>query len=167
MPWWTRPGRCWSAPPAGTCLPWTWMQGISRSSGSCPAMGDLPWVRKAASSARTAPSTSGATMLLQGSFSARRLRFRKALGIHALLQRLAAAEHHGGGGAKPKRVRGAVHVDPFGGRALEPADAVADAIVQNLRAAAGDGIDTRVAQAGDGVAQTQAADFGDVGNLRR
>jgi hypothetical protein len=53
------------------------------------------------------------------------------------------------------------------GVALQPADAVAHAIVQNLRAAAGDGIETRIAQAGDGVAQAQAADFGDVGDLRR
>ena len=87
--------------------------------------------------------------------------------IHALLQRLAAAEHHGGGGAHTEGVRGAMHVDPFRGRALEPADAVADAVVQDLRAAAGDGVETRVAQAGNGVAQAQPADFGDVGNLRR
>jgi hypothetical protein len=87
--------------------------------------------------------------------------------IHALLQRLAAAEHHGGGSAHAQRVRGAVHVDPFRSVALKPADAVPDPIVQNLRAAAGDGVEARVAQPGDGVAQAQAADFGDVGNLRR
>ena len=32
--------------------------------------------------------------------------------IHALLEGLAAAEHHGGGGAHAELVRGAVHVDP-------------------------------------------------------
>ena len=73
--------------------------------------------------------------------------------IDALLERLAAAEHHGGGGAHAERVRHAVHFSPFLGRALQAADAAADLVVQNLRAAAGDRIEARVAQPRDGVAR--------------
>src|SRR2546426_3884653 len=52
--------------------------------------------------------------------------------LHAMLDPLAAAEHHGGRGAHAQRMRGAMHVDPLGCRALQPADAVADFVVQNL-----------------------------------
>ena len=44
---------------------------------------------------------------------------------------------------------------------------MAHGVVQNLRAAAGDGIQARIAQPRDGVAQAQAADLRDVGHLRR
>jgi hypothetical protein len=63
--------------------------------------------------------------------------------IHALLDGLAAAEHHGGGGAHAELVRGAVHIHPILRVALQPADAMAHGIVQNLGAAAGDGIEAR------------------------
>ena len=69
--------------------------------------------------------------------------------VHALLDGLAAAEHHGGGGAHAQLVRGAVHVDPLLGAALQAADAVADVVVENLGAAAGNGIEAGVAQARD------------------
>ncbi len=86
--------------------------------------------------------------------------------IHALLEGFAAAEHHGGGGAHAERVRGAMHVDPILRAALQAADAMAHGVVQNFGAAAGDGIEAGIAQARDGVAQAEAADFGDVGDLR-
>ena len=64
-------------------------------------------------------------------------------------------------------MRGAVHVDPLIGAALQTADAVPDRVIQNLGAAAGDGIETRIAQPGDGVPQRQPADFGDVRDFGR
>src|SRR5580693_8341296 len=42
-----------------------------------------------------------------------------------------------------------------------------DSVVEDFGAAAGDGIETRVAQTGDGVAQRKAAYFGDVRDLGR
>src|SRR5580658_7406856 len=42
-----------------------------------------------------------------------------------------------------------------------------NAVVENLGAAAGEGIEAGVAQARQGVANAQVADFGDVHNLRR
>ena len=46
-------------------------------------------------------------------------------------------------------------------------DAVAHFVVQDLRAAAGDGVEAGIAQANDGVAQIQVAVFGDGQNFRR
>ena len=44
---------------------------------------------------------------------------------------------------------------------------MAHGIVQDFGAAAGDGIEAGIPQARDSVAQAEAADFGDVGDLRR
>ena len=73
--------------------------------------------------------------------------------VHALLDRLAAAEHHGGGGAHAQRVRRPMHVDPLLRAALQPADAMAHCVVQNLGAAAGNRIEAGIAQPRDRVAQ--------------
>ena len=75
--------------------------------------------------------------------------------IHALFDRFAAAEHHGRSGAHAERVRGAVHVDPVLGAAFQPTDAMAYGFVQNFGSAAGNRIETRVAQASDRVAQAE------------
>ena len=68
---------------------------------------------------------------------------------------------------KPKLVRCEVDVDPLLGRALQAADALAHFFVQDLGAAAGDRVETGVAQAGDGRREVQPADLRDVLNLGR
>ena len=78
-----------------------------------------------------------------------------------MLEVLAHAEHHGGGGAHAKLVRGAVHVEPVFGEALQASDPLADFVVENFRAAAGNGIEPGIAQTRDGVANTQGAVFRD------
>ncbi len=87
--------------------------------------------------------------------------------IHAMAILLAAAEHHGGGGAQAERVRGAVHLLPLVGGALQARDARANFVVEDFRAAAGNGVESGVAQARDGVAHGEAGNFGDAQNLRR
>src|SRR5207302_1195952 len=77
----------------------------------------------------------------------------------------ADAEHHGGGGAQADLVRRAVHADPVFGQALEAGDLVADFVVENLGAAAGDGIESGIAQAENGVPNAELAVFGDGDNL--
>src|ERR1017187_2092587 len=86
--------------------------------------------------------------------------------VHALLDGFAAAEHHGGGGAHAELMRGAMHVHPILGVALKAADAMAHGVIEDFGAAAGDGIEAGIHEALDGVAKTQAADIGDVGNFR-
>jgi hypothetical protein len=87
--------------------------------------------------------------------------------VHALLDGFAAAEHHGRGGAHAELMRGAMHVHPILGVALQTADAMAHGVIEDLGAAAGNGIETGIHEALDGVAKTQAADVGDVGDFRR
>jgi len=87
--------------------------------------------------------------------------------VHALFDGLAAAEHHGRGSAKPQRVRRAMHFDPVIGRRLEAADAAPHIVVQDLGPAAGNRIEAGVPQPGDGVANTQLADLGNVHDLGR
>ena len=77
--------------------------------------------------------------------------------VDAVFDVLAHAEHHGGGGAHAQLVRGAVHVDPVFGQALQAGDLVADFVIQNFRAAAGNGIESGIAQADDGVAQCSSS----------
>jgi hypothetical protein len=81
--------------------------------------------------------------------------------VDALLEGLADAEHHGGGGAHAELVGGAVDADPVFGAALEAGDALADFVVEDLGAAAGDGIEAGVAQAHDGGAEVEVAVLGD------
>ena len=86
--------------------------------------------------------------------------------VDALVEGLAHAEHHGGRGAHAELMRGAMHADPVFGAALEARDAMAHLVVENLRAAAGDGIEARIAQAGDGVAQVEVGVLGDGQDFR-
>ena len=60
-----------------------------------------------------------------------------------MVEGLADAEHHGGGGAHAQLVRVAVDVDPVVGGALQARDLVADFVVENFRAAAGNGFAAR------------------------
>ncbi len=58
-------------------------------------------------------------------------------------------------------MRGAVHGDPVAGRALEARHALAHLVVENLGAAAGDGVEAGVAEARDGRAQVEIRVLGD------
>ena len=81
--------------------------------------------------------------------------------VDALVEGFADAEHHGGGGAHAELMGGAVNADPIFGAALEAGDAFADVVVENFGAAAGDGVEAGVAEAGDGGAQVEFAVLGD------
>ena len=72
--------------------------------------------------------------------------------IHALFECLAHAKHHRGRSPHAQLVRGAMDADPVFRAALQARDALAHVVVQNLRAAAGDRVEARVAQPGDSVA---------------
>src|SRR5579871_1902909 len=86
---------------------------------------------------------------------------------HAMLEALAASEHHRSGGTHAQFVRGAMHGEPIFGGALQPADAETHFVVENFRAAAGNGVETRGAQPDDGFANRESADFGDTSDFRR
>ena len=81
--------------------------------------------------------------------------------VDALLEGFADAEHHGGGGAHAELVGGAVDADPIFGAALEAGDALADVVVEDLCAAAGDGLEAGVAKTHDGVAESDLGVLGD------
>src|SRR5215472_16691191 len=51
-----------------------------------------------------------------------------------------------------------MHCDPVFGQAFQAGDLVADFVVQDLRAAAGDGVESGIAQSLDGVRDAQTAD---------
>src|ERR1022692_2901629 len=86
---------------------------------------------------------------------------------HTMLDALAASEHHGGGSAHPQLVRGSVHRQPIFRGAFQATDAETHFVVENLRAAAGDGVETGFLQPRDGIANRQAANFGDASDFRR
>src|SRR5208337_1672856 len=87
--------------------------------------------------------------------------------VDAVFVIFADAEHHGRGGAHADLMSGAVNVDPIAGEALEAGDFVADFVVENFGAAAGDGIESGIAQAENRVANAEATVFGDGNDLRR
>ena len=59
-----------------------------------------------------------------------------------------------------------MHLQPVRGQAFQPRDFVADFIVENFGAAAGNGIESRIAQPRNRVAHAEAAVFGDRENFR-
>jgi hypothetical protein len=65
--------------------------------------------------------------------------------IHAVLVVLADSEHHCGRGSHSQLVCGAMHVEPIVSQAFQARDLVANFVVENLRSAAWDGIQTRLA----------------------
>ncbi len=87
--------------------------------------------------------------------------------VDAVFVILADAEHHGGGGAHADLVGGAVNVDPVVGEALEARDFIADFVVENFGAAAGDGIESGIAQAKNRVTNAEAAVLGNGDDLGR
>src|SRR6516225_11264508 len=86
--------------------------------------------------------------------------------IQAVLQRLADPKHHGSCGAQAELVGYAMYRQPLFSVALETRDAVANLIVKDLRARAGDRIQTGVHEPGDGVTDGQPADLGNIQYLR-
>src|SRR5207302_1810439 len=59
------------------------------------------------------------------------------------------------------------HIDPVLRGTLQATDAVTHGVVENLRSAAGNGIEPGVTQARDGIADGESADLGDVSDLGR
>ena len=86
--------------------------------------------------------------------------------VDALIEGLAYAKHHGGGGAHAEFVCGAMDGDPVGGAALEAGDPFSYVVVEDLGAAAGDGVESSVAEAGDSGAEVEFAVLGDGENFR-
>src|SRR2546423_1683918 len=85
--------------------------------------------------------------------------------VDAMLERLAAAEHHGGGGAHAELVSGAMNVQPIFGPALEARDFEADFVIEDLGAAARNGIEPGIAQTLDGLFDGERAQVGEVQDL--
>ncbi len=79
----------------------------------------------------------------------------------------AEAEHHRRRGAQPERVRLAHHLHPGVGGALERRDGVADLVVEDLGAAAGDRIEPCCDEALDHGADRHPFELGDVADLLR
>ena len=86
--------------------------------------------------------------------------------VDALVEGFADSEHHGGRGPHAELVRGAMHADPIIGAALEAGDSDSHVVVEDLCAAAGNGVESGVAQAGDGGAQIEVGILGDGQDLR-
>src|SRR5258708_6884430 len=87
--------------------------------------------------------------------------------VDAVFVVFAYAEHHGRSGSHADLVSGAVNVDPITRQAFEARDFVADFVVENFGAAAGNGIESGIAQAENRVANAEAAVLGDGDDLRR
>src|SRR5271165_261487 len=87
------------------------------------------------------------------------------LNVHRTAHKL--AKHHGGRGPHAELVGRAMHIEPVVGQAFQAGDLVAHFVVEDLGAAAGNGIQTGIAQAAYGVLDAQAADLSDADNLRR
>src|SRR5262249_7520359 len=85
--------------------------------------------------------------------------------VHAMLERFAAAEHHGGGGAHAQLVRGAMDMQPIFRAALEARHLEAHFVVEDLSAATGDRIQPRIAQTSDRLLHGELAEIGKVQDL--
>ena len=87
--------------------------------------------------------------------------------LDPLGQRFDVAEHHRGRAAAAQLVPHAIHVQPIVGQHFAARDLAADAIDQNLRAAAGQAAQPGRLQPLEHRAQRQLRDLGEVMNLRR
>src|SRR5882672_4598492 len=87
--------------------------------------------------------------------------------VHAMFCRFTNAEHHRGRGSHTELMSGAMHQQPIFGQAFKTSNLVANFVVENFCAAARDGIESRIAQSGNGVAHVEGAVFGDGENFRR
>ena len=85
--------------------------------------------------------------------------------VDALVEGFVDAEHHRCGGTHAELMGGAVDEDPVLCSAFEAGDAMAHRVVEDFCAASGDGVEAGVAQADDGVADGEAAVFGDGENF--
>ena len=87
--------------------------------------------------------------------------------LDPLVQRLDVAPHHRGGGAHAEAVSGAHDAEPLVRRRLGRRDDAPHAVDQDLRAAAGQGIEPRIAQARQRLGRGQTRLAGDVLHLAR
>src|SRR5260221_2554952 len=87
--------------------------------------------------------------------------------VDAVAQFFTAAEHHRGGSAQSKRMRDAMDFFPIVTGAFEARDFGTDFVVENFRAAPGDGLQTGVHQALDGFAHADFGTLGDAQDCRR
>ncbi len=87
--------------------------------------------------------------------------------IDTMPQFFAATKHHGGGGAQSQRMGHAMHFFPIVTGALQARNFRADFVVENFRAAAGNGLQSRVHQTLYGFTNANFADFRDAKNLGR
>ena len=74
--------------------------------------------------------------------------------IDAVFERLDVAVEHGAGAAPPESVPGAMDVQILLAAFLAGGDAAADLLAEDLRAAAGEGFETRILQFQEGVPNT-------------
>ena len=86
--------------------------------------------------------------------------------MNSMFDCLADAPHHCSCGADAEFVGGAVDTKPFFGVAREAGDTLADFVVKNFGAGAGNGIETGIAQAGDGIADGKVGNVGDIEDFR-
>ena len=87
--------------------------------------------------------------------------------LDALGQGLDVAEHHGAGGAAAQLVPDAMHFQPFVGQALVDRHGLADAIDEDLAAAAGQAAHAGVLEAAQHLAQRQLVELVEVPDFRR
>jgi len=87
--------------------------------------------------------------------------------IDAVLQFFAAAKHHRCRGAQAETMRGAMHVFPIVARALKSRDFGTDFVVENFRAAAGNGGEARIHETKNDILDTELTDFRHAQNFRR
>ena len=85
----------------------------------------------------------------------------------ALGQRFDVAEHHGAGGSAAQFVPDAMDFEPFVGQALVDGDGLADAIDEDLAAAAGQAAHAGVLEALQHLAQRQLVELVEVPDFRR
>src|ERR1700733_13814725 len=80
--------------------------------------------------------------------------------IHPLFQSLVDAKHHRGCRPHAELMRSAMDQHPIFGPALQPGNAVTDLVVEDLSPAAGDGVEARIAQSLNRVADRKIAVLG-------
>jgi len=86
--------------------------------------------------------------------------------MNSMFNRLAAAPHHGSRGADAELMGGAVDAQPFFGVAFKAGDTLADFVVKNFGAGAGNGIEAGIAEPGNRVADGNVRNLGDIQDFR-
>ena len=94
------------------------------------------------------------------------LKLIKALEVvDAVVVFLAYAKHHGSCRPHPDLVGRAMHIQPVVGQTLQTRDLVAHLVIENFRAAAGNRIQSGIAQPQDRIADRHSAVFRNRDNL--